>query len=119
MERSSDMSSPYYNAVLPNSISVCLYMDNASLILNECQIGFNINNASMDHLFYADCAVLLVPYHRALQKLLDVCLAYVSEYELKGSIYLYLQSGKMSIKDKGPFHHIYRLYRHIQTVPTI
>ena len=63
-----------------------LYMNDLSVILNSSRIGCHINNTLINHLFYADDAVLLATSPLALQMLLDICSKYADEYELNFNI---------------------------------
>ena len=50
-----------------------IYVEDLSLDLLSINIGCFINRQCMNHLFYADDAVLLAPTVGGLQKLIDVC----------------------------------------------
>ena len=50
-----------------------IYVDKLSEQLESSKVGCHINKQCMNHLFYADDAVLLAPTVDALQKLIDVC----------------------------------------------
>jgi len=63
-----------------------VFMDDLSVILNECRIGCNINDVYINHMFYADDSVLLAPSPMALQKMLDICYEYFCEFELKYNV---------------------------------
>ena len=57
-------------------------MDDLSLLLNASDDGCILNGSKMNHLFYADNAVLLAPSPAVLQNLLNVCNLYAHNYEL-------------------------------------
>ena len=50
-----------------------IYVEKLSEQLESSKVGCHINKQCMNHLFYADDAVLLAPTVDALQKLIDVC----------------------------------------------
>ena len=57
-------------------------MDGLSSLLNASNIGCFINNASCNHLFYADDLCLLAPCASALQELLNVCEGYGISHDI-------------------------------------
>ena len=59
-----------------------IYVDKLSEQLESSKVGCHINKQCMNHLFYADDAVLLAPTVDALQKLIDVC----QEFARKGDM---------------------------------
>ena len=63
-----------------------IYVDDLSILLNKSGLGCHIKNAILNHLFYADDAVLLASSPYVLQKLLNICAAYAKEYELEFNI---------------------------------
>jgi len=64
----------------PHLFSV--YMDELSTQLMESNIGCHFNNVNVNHLFYADDAVLLAPTAGSLQTLINICYAYSVEHEI-------------------------------------
>ena len=60
-----------------------VYMDDLSVLLSKSYIGCNVNGVNVNHLFYADDAVLLASSPSALQKLLNICSTYADMVELK------------------------------------
>ena len=61
-------------------------MDDLSVLLSKCAKGCNINNFSVNHMFYADDSVILGPSPTALQELLNICHAYACAVELKYNV---------------------------------
>ena len=53
-----------------------IYMNNLSMELSLSKIGCCINDTSINHIMYADDAVLLAPSPAGLQKLLNICAKY-------------------------------------------
>ena len=53
-----------------------LYINELSVKLLDCNHGCFVNNACINHVFYADDLCLIAPSATGLQKLLDVCTAY-------------------------------------------
>ena len=53
-----------------------------SVNLNRIRDGCVLNDCQVNHLFYADDAVLLAPSPSAMQKLLAICDKFASEHEL-------------------------------------
>ena len=72
---------PQGDLLCPSLFNV--YTDNCSSIFNECQIGCNFNNSTMYHMLYSDNSILLTSSSMALPKPLDICSAYVSEYNIR------------------------------------
>ena len=60
-----------------------LYMDDLSSRLKSHYAGCKIANMIINHLFYADDLVLMCPSHRGLQELLETCMKYASEHDIK------------------------------------
>ena len=60
-----------------------VFMDELSVMLSTLNNGSNVNGVIMNHMSYADDSVLLAA--RALQKIIDACVMYGSDYELKYS----------------------------------
>jgi len=56
-----------------------LYIDDLSKSLNDSGVGCTINSCVINHLFYADDAVLLAPSPDALKQLLKICENYACE----------------------------------------
>ncbi len=50
-----------------------VYMDDLSVLLNNCVHGCSINTSKANHLFYPDDSILLSPTPRHLQSLLCIC----------------------------------------------
>ena len=59
-----------------------LYIDDLSVKLNNVSTGCIFNGGRINHLFYADDAVLLAPSPHAMQQLLNVCDDFACEQEL-------------------------------------
>ena len=57
-------------------------MDDLSCMLNNLNIGCNLNDTNVNHMFYADDTVLLATCPTALQSLIDICSKYVNDHEL-------------------------------------
>ncbi len=53
-----------------------VYMDSLSEALCDSSVGCFYNHKCVNHLFYADDAVLLAPTASSLQKLIDICYEY-------------------------------------------
>ena len=58
-----------------------IYLDDLSVKLNN-SVGCSINGCTINHLFYADDSILMAPSPSGLQKLIDICVSYASQYEL-------------------------------------
>ena len=58
-------------------------MDDVSARLKSLYAGCKIANMIINHLFYADDLVLMCPSHRGLQELLETCMKYASEHDIK------------------------------------
>ncbi len=63
-----------------------VYLDLLSMILSNSSYGCTINDYRVNHLFYADDAVILAPSPHALQQLIDLCVTYASDYELSFNV---------------------------------
>lgn len=63
-----------------------VYMDELSRNLQYSNIGCILNGVNVNHLFYADDAVLVTSSPCALQRLLDICTVYANKYELKFNV---------------------------------
>ena len=63
-----------------------LYMDGLSLRLNCTRLGCSMYDRLINHLFYADDAVILATSPYVLQKLLDICAQYADEFELSFNV---------------------------------
>ena len=59
-----------------------VYVEELANMLKKSSVGCNINNVWVNHLFYADDAVILAPSPCALQKLIDICVDFASKCEL-------------------------------------
>jgi hypothetical protein len=57
-------------------------MNDLSVKLTNLGVGCKINNVSVNHLFYADDAVLMAPSPKALQALLKTCEIYGKHHEI-------------------------------------
>ena len=55
-----------------------LYMDELSVKLSDVNIGCNVNGVCINHMFYANDSVLLAPSARALQKMVNIILTFIS-----------------------------------------
>lgn len=60
-----------------------LYIDELSIRLNQLRVGCYINGTCFNHLIYADDTVLIAPSPTALQCLIDVCIEFVNNNDLK------------------------------------
>ena len=74
-----------------------LYTDEISVNLNRLRDGCVLNDCQVNHLFYADDAVLLAPSPSAMQKLLAICDKFASEHEL---VYNVKKSVLMCVKPR-------------------
>jgi exonuclease III len=74
-----------------------IYMDDLSNALNKAKIGCMINSTSVNHLFYADDAIIMAPSPTALQKLLNICVEYADVNEL---VYNAKKTVSMCVKPK-------------------
>ena len=63
-----------------------VYMDDLSVLLSKCQKECNINNMSVNHMFYADDSIIMGPSPTALQELLNICYDYACTVELKYNV---------------------------------
>ena len=52
------------------------YMDSLSKVLNDSGVGCYVDNACVNHVFYADDLCLMAPCAIALQQLLNICHRY-------------------------------------------
>ena len=59
-----------------------VFIDELSSRLAKCRSGCYINNVCLNHLFYADDAVLLCPSPAALQYLIDICDKYAKDNDM-------------------------------------
>ena len=59
-----------------------MYIEDLSNLLVETKIGCYLNNQCMNHLYYADDAVLLAPTAGALQNLITVCHSFAENNEM-------------------------------------
>ena len=59
-----------------------LYMDGLSNVLLKCNAGCYVNNACVNHVFYADDLCLVAPSPSGLQKLLDCCAIYGTQCKI-------------------------------------
>ena len=59
-----------------------VYVDDLSQMLANKNVGCYLNKVCMNHLFYADDAVLLAPTSEGLQRLTDVCQSYAVENDM-------------------------------------
>ena len=59
-----------------------VYMEELSCRLQNLDIGCFINDTCLNHIFYADDAVLLAPTVESLQRLLNVCDAYADDFSV-------------------------------------
>ena len=53
-----------------------LYMDELRLLLNKNETGCNVNSQFINHLMYADDCVLIAPFPKSLQQMLNLCESY-------------------------------------------
>ena len=85
-----------------------IYMDDLSLKLSGLGIGCKINNVCINHLFYADDAVLMAPSPAALQKLILVCEKYgnVNEilYNADKTMYMTFLPKHLKVFNVPPFY---------------
>ena len=61
----------------------CLYVDDLISILQSMRVGCYVKNIFAAALFYADDMAVLAPSLKGLQKLLDACAAYCTEWDIK------------------------------------
>ena len=77
-----------------------LYIDDLSKSLTDWRVGCTINSRVINHLFYADDAVLLAPSPDALKQLLKICENYACEtsilYNVKKSVCMYIKTKRWS-----------------------
>ncbi len=59
-----------------------VYMDELSNNLKNVRTGCHINATCINHLYYADDAVLLAPTVSSLQCLVDICQAYADKFDI-------------------------------------
>ena len=59
-----------------------VFIEQLSILLIEANVGCKINGTFINHLFYADDAVLLAPTPTSLQILLRVCEGFAIDQEL-------------------------------------
>jgi hypothetical protein len=59
-----------------------VYIDCLSVKLKSMPIGCHINSVCYNHLIYADDTVLLAPSPKALQTLIDTCVAFATDHDL-------------------------------------
>lgn len=59
-----------------------VYLDELSIALSRANTGCIFNGVRLNHLFYADDAVLLAPSPSALQSLLDICETFAMNNDL-------------------------------------
>ena len=59
-----------------------VYVDDLSSVLRKSNVGCHVNDVCINHLFYADDAVLMAPSPYALQKLIDVCESFANDNEM-------------------------------------
>ena len=50
-----------------------IYMDDLSVCLTQCKLGFHLNETVTNHVMYADDICLMAPSAIALQKMLNLC----------------------------------------------
>jgi len=74
-----------------------VYIDELSKILNNVNDGCIFNGVRINHLLYADDAVLMAPSPHAMQKLLNVCDKFATKHEL---IYNVKKTFCMCVKPK-------------------
>ena len=61
-------------------------MDNLSIELSRSIYGCSINNCKANHIFYADDSALMAPSAKALQELINICVAYADKFELSFNV---------------------------------
>jgi hypothetical protein len=59
-----------------------IYMDDLSKALSRCNSGCTMGDVCLNHLFYADDAVLMSPSIHGLQHLIDICTTYGFNHEI-------------------------------------
>jgi exonuclease III len=75
--RQGGILSPYFFNLYINDLSVCL---------TKREVGCFINDTCVNHLIYADDAVLIAPSPAALQKLVDVCHDFASKHDISFNV---------------------------------
>lgn len=63
-----------------------VFMDDLSIMLSSSIYGCSINGCNINHIFYADDSALMAPSAKALQELIDICVAYADKYELSFNV---------------------------------
>ena len=61
----------------------CLYVDELISILQSMRVGCHVRNIFAAAFFYADDMAVLAPSLKGLQRLLDACASYCSEWDIK------------------------------------
>lgn len=61
----------------------CLYVDELISILQSMRVGCYVRNIFAAAFFYADDMAVLAPSLKGLQRLLDACASYCSEWDIK------------------------------------
>ena len=61
----------------------CVYVDDLINILQSMKVVCHVKNVFAAAIFYADDMAVLAPSLKGLQKLLDACASYCSEWDIK------------------------------------
>ncbi len=57
-------------------------MNDLSITLNACNVGLNMCNQAMNHIFYADDLCIMSSSPSRLQKILNICASFASENDI-------------------------------------
>jgi hypothetical protein len=78
-----------------------VFVDDLSALLSKSYVGCYINDVCINHLFYADDAVLLAPLPYALQILLNICQDFASlnemVYNVKKTVCMHMLPKKLNL----------------------
>ena len=85
-----------------------IYVDHLSARLINLKIGCKINNVYVNHLMYADDAVLIAPSYAAMQKLIDCCCNFAVDnniiFNSEKTVCMYLNSKRYKHLVKPSFY---------------
>ena len=59
-----------------------IYTDSLNVLLNNAEIGWELNGTKINSLSYADNLVLMSPSAAGLQSLIDMCDTFASDYDI-------------------------------------